>query len=136
MLSAELDISLDSARQILRAVQRSQVLREAGFVVMPGGVTCCIVYVRVHLVDPSNVTAFEQRLAADSSVTAVVKIAGRHDYRIEAHHRDVASLQAWFRRVLSDPAVRDADLVITGRVIKGLGRDLVGRPRRFPRWSG
>lgn len=116
-LAAMLDVSQTTAFRIISRFKRSGALKLADQVRLPEGVRHCIADLRTRLEVRPDLDRLEQRLRQDPHVTAAAAITGEYNYRITALHRDTAEADAWFKALLSEPAVIDGALTFCRPII-------------------
>lgn len=117
-LAAMLDVSQTSAFRIINRFKRSGVLKLVDQVRLPADVCHCIADLRTRLLARQDLERLEVRLTEDPHVSAAAAITGKHNYRVTALHRDMAEANAWFRALLTEPAVIDGVLLFCRPIIE------------------
>lgn len=119
-LAEMLDVSQTTAFRIINRLKRSGLLKLADRVRLPDDICHCIAYLRTRLLDERELRLLEDRLRDDPHVSAAAAISGKHNYSVTALHRDMAGANAWFKVLLTEPAVIDGSLIFCRPIIDRL----------------
>lgn len=122
-LADMLGVSSTTAWRILTRLETLGIIRQdtATGRELAGGACECLAYLNAAWIDRAALEAFDRALETDHAIWSAVRIAGKFDYRVQAFHADVAAANAWFRRLLSRPAISGGKLVFL--------RTILDRPR-------
>ena len=116
-LAQILDVSQTTAFRIINRFKRSGMLKLVDRVRLPANVCHCIADLRTRLVDREDLDRLEARLRADPAVSAAAAVTGRHSYRVTALHAGAQEANAWFKALLTEPAVMDGTLIFCRPII-------------------
>jgi hypothetical protein len=103
-------VSPTTAFRILTRIKRNGMLKLVDHVKLPDSVCHSIVDLRTRLADADDLRRLEARLACDVHVSLAAAVTGKHSYRITLIHANTAEANAWFRAILTEPAVIDGVL--------------------------
>lgn len=116
-LAEMLEVSQTAAFRIVSRFKRDGVLKLADQVRLPEDVCHCIADLRTRLLAKKDVDRLEARLSGDPHISTAAAITGKHNYRLTALHRDMAEANAWFKALLTEPAVIDGSLIFCRPII-------------------
>lgn len=103
-------VSPTTAFRMLTRIRQSGMLRLVDRVRLPETACHCIVDLRTKLACADDLRRLEDRLANDPHVSLAAAVTGKHSYRITLIHADAAEANAWFKAILTEPAVIDGNL--------------------------
>lgn len=111
-IARALGVSATTAWRVMARLERDGTIRyETAIRRGLGSEECnCVVYLQARLMDVAALGALETHLRDDASVWSMARITGAHDYRIQACHGDHLAANAWYRELLSHPAVTGGTL--------------------------
>ncbi|USQ94207.1 Lrp/AsnC family transcriptional regulator [Caulobacter sp. RL271] len=116
-LAEMLGVSSTTAFRIIARFKRNGMLKLIDRVVLPGDICHCVADLRTRLLTGLDLDRLEQRLREDPYVSAAAAVTGKHNYRVLAVHRDMAEANAWFKAMLTEPAVIDGALTFCRPII-------------------
>jgi len=103
-------VSPTTAFRMLTRLRQSGMLKLMDRVRLPDSACHCIVDLRTRLADGDDLRRLEARLANDAHVSLAAAVTGKHSYRITLIHANAAEANAWFKDILTEPAVIDGVL--------------------------
>lgn len=112
-----LNVSRTTAYRCMTRLKRRGMLKLIDRVLLPPGVCQCIVDLRAQLTDKAAVSRLEARLRSDPFVSTAAAVTGRYSYRLNSLHKNASTANAWFRALLSEPAVIDGALIFCRTII-------------------
>jgi DNA-binding Lrp family transcriptional regulator len=104
------EVSPTTAFRILTRVRRNGMLKLVDRIKLPENACHAIVDLRTRLSDADDLRRLEARLAGDPHVSLAAAVTGKHSYRITLIHAGAAEANAWFKTILTEPAVIDGVL--------------------------
>jgi len=116
-LATMLGVSPTTAFRIVARFKRSGALKIIDRVRLPKDVCHCIANLRTRLIDGQDLNRLEARLRDDPRVSTAAAVTGRHSYRVTALHADAQEADAWFKTLLTEPAVIDGVLIFCRPII-------------------
>lgn len=103
-------VSPTTAFRMLMRIRRNGMLKLVDRVKLPDSACHCIVDLRTRLMDADDLRRLEARLAGDDHVSLAAAVTGKHSYRVTLIHANTAEANAWFKAILTEPAVIDGVL--------------------------
>lgn len=125
-------VSPTTAFRILTRIRQNGMLKLVDRVRLPDTACHCIVDLRTRLTSGDDLRRLETRLADDPHVSLAAAVTGKHSYRITLIHANTAGANAWFRAILTEPAVIDGALRFCRPIVDShrYARALVGDAAR------
>lgn len=104
------NVSPTTAFRMLTRLRQNGMLRLVDRVRLPEAACHGIVDLRTRLASAGDLRRLEDRLAGDPHVSLAAAVTGKHSYRITLIHATAAEANAWFKAILTEPAVIDGTL--------------------------
>jgi DNA-binding Lrp family transcriptional regulator len=112
-----LKVSKSTAFRSMNRLKRSGMLKLVDRVLTRPGLCECIANLRTSLTDKGAVNRLEARLRLDPFVSTAAAVTGQYSYRVGSLHADAATANAWFRALLTEPAVTNGALILCRSII-------------------
>ncbi len=116
-LAELLNVSSTTAFRIITRFKQGGILKLVDRVRLPESVCHCIADLRTRLANSADLERLEARLRADPAVSTAAAVTGKHSYRVTSLHSDTAEANAWFKGLLTEPAVIDGALIFCRPII-------------------
>lgn len=112
-LSVQLGVSQAIAFRIRAEIRERGIVRLVDLMTPPMQVCRSVVYLRMTSLQSEAMDALDHQLQSDVAVQTAVWISGPYDCRLTTIHADEITANAWFQRLLKDPAIIDGSLQFT-----------------------
>lgn len=117
-LARMFDVSQTTAFRIVSRFKQSGILRLVDQVRLPDSICHSIVDLRTRMSNARIIAELEARLRSDPHIAAAAAVTGPHSYRIRGLHASTVEANAWFKALLSEPAVIDGRIIFCRPILE------------------